>query len=147
MITAGPPRSHRPAWWDIARHAAAAMTAPKTDVGRSDEQLIDVLSSSRAARLLTDLRAVLGRAWTTSATRQAAASVRREWSLLEPAAALRAAGVTVITACAVALILQSLAPDSGGWFAAVLPIAGAVSGIGVIALATRLARMTDGRRL
>src|SRR5262249_31953986 len=123
------------------------MTTPKTDVARSDAQLADILSRSRVARLLTSLGDFFRRAWETSRARRFAFAVVCEWSALEPVAAIRVAGGTLTVAFAVVLGLRARAPASGGWLTVALPVACAASGIGVIAFAPRLARMTDDRRL
>jgi hypothetical protein len=130
-------------WWRFAQAIVESVTAPRTDIAQSDRVFEAQVRRSAGFEALHRVAMSFDRASTTSRLMRAVAAVRREWYAARRDARVRAAGLTITTASATALILVALGPAGIGRFAWLLPLLSLAAGVAAIAAAGPIARALD----
>jgi hypothetical protein len=128
------------AWWRLAVAAVGSLTAPRTDVSTSDDQVERVFRTSSLYAAGHACSAVVGTAWRNSMTRAVVNRVEHE--AIPPSGPQRVRAVAVLAAIAViaSLTLQLVtlgAIDPLNW---VLPVAVAAGALAALLWAHPIAR-------
>jgi hypothetical protein len=130
-------------WWRFAQAVVESVTTPRTDVARSDRAFEAQLRGGAGFEVLRRAALSFDRARATSRSMQALAAVRGEWYAASRDARVRAAGLTIVSASAAALMLLALGPAGIGPFAWLLPSLSLAAGVAVMAAAGAIARALD----
>jgi hypothetical protein len=133
------------AWWTLAEHVAARTSAPRTDVLLSDARFERAFLATAIGRVADRLLRIGGRAWLDSHLHRVVVPLHREWSALDRAGAIRAAGAAVLVAAAVSLALQALEPTPIGPLSWLLQTLCAAAGLLAIAIAPAIARALESQ--
>ena len=130
-------------WWRLAQAAVQSVSTPRTDIAQSDRAFEAQLRGGAGFEALHRAALFFDRARATSRSMQAVAAVRREWYAASRDARVRAAGLTIASASAAALVLLALGPAGTGGFAWLLPSLSLAAGVAVTAAAGPIARALD----
>jgi hypothetical protein len=132
-------------WWALAEHVASRTSAPGTDVSLSDARIERAFTRSAIGRAADWLLTIAGRAWLDSRVHRAIVPLHREWSALDRAGAIRAAGAVVAVAAAVSVVLQALEPTPIGPLSWLLPAVCAAAAVLAMAMAPAIARALESQ--
>ncbi len=128
-----------PGWWVAAERAASALTRPRTDVARSDEQVQRLVRGAALVSVGRPLAAAMARAWPTSRTTRWLQPAADILAASAPALRLKMGGVATMVAALVAAFLQMVGSSPHRLLEFVLPalaiLAGAIAFLAAVPLA------------
>jgi hypothetical protein len=132
-------------WWHLGEDTLRLLSAPRTDIARSDRDVEQVFRDSRLFTAGRTLRMKAGRAWADSRVLALMTPLAADLFPPEPAARVRVVGLLVFVASASAWALLALKPTPPGPMTWIVPALGAASGVLIACAAAPVARALEDK--
>ena len=132
-------------WWVTAERAASALTRPRTDVARSDEQVLRLVRGAALVSVGRPLAAAMARAWPTSRTSRWLQPAAHILATSAPALRLKMGGVATMVAALVAAFLQMVGASPHRLLEFMLPAFAMLAGAIAFLAAAPLARAWEDK--
>jgi hypothetical protein len=133
-------------WWTFTRRAVEWLTAPPGDTIGCDREVERLARESWLGSRARRAAATVGTAWRQSRSRAITSALVNDLMPAPAAAAIRAAGWTMIVASATALTLNMFRPVSSGPLTWVVPAVVVVIGVLMMVASAPLARAFGDRQ-